>query len=1042
MKVKKPQLPAGDLPILAEVDVVIIGGSFAGIASALQFAKQGKRVMVVEPRTYLGSEMTASLSPWIEQSTSLKSQLIDSCVNKCGKSNQYGMIVFQMDQLKIHLEDLLFAAGVELLYSSLPITINQFEAARNGLVIANKSGRQLILCKGIVDATESAITTFLIGESLKYGHGDEQRVYKRILEFTNVKELDQVKLAVPSDLNIKENMINIYQGYHENGHVYVEYEMYLGAQNSLDGNRIRETAAQKLGISLCEYLIQEVPAFNKALLTASSYELIGPYCTGKGMDANFHLHKLAINHPNVWSFYKDLYENDNTNWLDPVMAARYGKQFAELVKDFSMKKGQVIQDKGVTSEDNEEYEVRIPVDLLEKTLNFGNVPKQEVLLTKRAQVLVAGGGSSGGAAAIVSAEEGMKTILVDLNPGLGGTGTFGGVDSYWFGKRHGYAQKITKLVHDVQKRINYKGHKWNIEAKKYALLETADTLGIDMLFNTITFGAITKGSRVCGSMIATRWGACSLIADCVIDATGDGDLAAFAGGEFVYGAARDHVTMWYSLAQYNKPGKLQNNFTSMVNVSDIQDYTRAILSGRRRWSADVDGCHDHGIYVAPRESRHIIGDVVMNMSDQLLHRSWHDCINIHFSNHDMKGISEANWLHAGFIPPNLEIEIPYRMLLPKGLDGILVAGKAISATHDALPAIRMQSDLENLGGIAALAASMAVKANKFPRQIEFSELQKRIVKEGLIPEQILTRSIKPLHYSDEQLVSLIDSIEVNEPLYEYSNMRMNEIYQQRIPFVEISTVGKRVIPFLEKAYGRADGTRKVRIAQALAMYGSKAGVPALISEIMDMLQGEQLPKRTADILYVTMPPDHGAMPDVCYLLYSLGLTRDIRAIKVWQRVADLLNPTEEDFTDKMWGIFYYIHALCVGAEKLGDMEAVPVLKQLMSIPAIRNQYCYEGYQADFFLERRALLELAVGRALARCGSSEGYEVLVSYLDDVRSLLSKQAYTELKQLSGLSLKKDQKRWSIWLDKNINNLQPQPYIHITDQAIENEVISRRI
>lgn len=1040
---KKPQLPAGDIPILAEVDVVILGGSFAGIASALQFAKQGKRVMVVESRTYLGIEMTASLSPWIKQSHSFRSQLIDSCINACGKPVQNGnMIVFQMDQLKIHLEDLLFAAGVELLYSSLPITITRFEADWNGLVMANKSGRQLIRCKGIVDATETAITTFLTEDALKSTAEKEQTFYKRVLEFTNVQEIDQAEISVPTDLNIKENMINLFHGYHENGHVYVEYQLYLEAENSLEGNQIRETIAQKLGISLSEFLIQEVPAFSKALLSASSYELKGPYCMDIQTDHNFHLEKIAVNYPNVWSFYKDLYENNNTNWLDPVKAASFGEQFAELVTDFSMMNQQIIQVKGVTAEVITEYEVKIPVDFLEKSHDFGNVPAQGVFLSKKAQVLVAGGGSSGGAAAIVSVEEGMNTILVDLNPGLGGTGTFGGVDSYWFGKRHGYAEKITKLVHDVQKRINYKGHKWNIEAKKYALLELADRLGIEMLFNTITFGAITKGTRVCGSMIATRWGACSLLADCVIDATGDGDLAAFAGAEFVYGAARDHVTMWYSLAQYNKPGKLQNNFTSMVNVSDVHDYTRAILSGRRRWNVDVAGCHDHGIYVAPRESRHIIGDVVMNMSDQLLHRSWHDCINIHFSNHDMKGISEANWLNAGFIPPNLEIEIPYRMLLPKGLDGILVVGKAISATHDALPAIRMQSDLENLGGIAALAASMAVKENKFPRQIEYSNLQKRIVKEGLIPEQILTRTTEPFQYSDEQLVALIDSIEVNEPLYEYSNMRMNEIYQQRIPFVEISTVGKRIIPFLEKEYAGAVGTRKVRIAQALAMYGSTTGVPTLISEIMTMLQGEQLPKRTADILYVTMPPDHGAMPDVCYLLYSLGLTRDKRAIKVWQRVADLLNPTEEDITDKMWGIFYYIHALCVGAEKLGDVDAVPFLKQLLSIPAISNQYCYEGYQADFFLERRALLELAVGRALARCGSSEGYEILITYIDDVRSLLSKQAYTELKRLSGLSIKKDQKRWSDWLEKNMNTLRPQPYILITDQADENEAISRRI
>lgn len=43
--VKNHRLPAQDIPILAEVDVVIIGGSFAGLASALQFAKQGKRVI-------------------------------------------------------------------------------------------------------------------------------------------------------------------------------------------------------------------------------------------------------------------------------------------------------------------------------------------------------------------------------------------------------------------------------------------------------------------------------------------------------------------------------------------------------------------------------------------------------------------------------------------------------------------------------------------------------------------------------------------------------------------------------------------------------------------------------------------------------------------------------------------------------------------------------------------------------------------------------------------------------------------------------------
>ena len=81
------------------------------------------------------------------------------------------------------------------------------------------------------------------------------------------------------------------------------------------------------------------------------------------------------------------------------------------------------------------------------------------------------------------------------------------------------------------------------------------------------------------------------------------------------------------------------------------------------------------------------------------------------------------------------------MLLPKGLDGILVAGKAVSATHDALPAIRMQSDLENLGAVCALAAVQAVGCCRSPREIDIKLLQQRLGKEGLIPEDAVTRKL-------------------------------------------------------------------------------------------------------------------------------------------------------------------------------------------------------------------------------------------------------------------------------------------------------------
>ncbi|MFP5108749.1 hypothetical protein ACSU6B_18585 [Neobacillus sp. C211] len=89
-----------------------------------------------------------------------------------------------------------------------------------------------------------------------------------------------------------------------------------------------------------------------------------------------------------------------------------------------------------------------------------------------------------------------------------------------------------------------------------------------------------------------------------------------------------------------------------------------------------------------------------------------------------------------------------------------------------------------------------------------------------------------------------------------------------------------------------------------------------------------------------------------------------------------------------------------------------------------------------------LLKLAIGRALARCGSTKGYEILINYLDDVRSLLSKQALTELKRLSALPLHKDKKAWSNWLESEKACLKPQPYIVHTDLCDNNETILRKI
>ncbi|UCE30346.1 MAG: FAD-dependent oxidoreductase, partial [Burkholderiales bacterium] len=170
---------------------------------------------------------------------------------------------------------------------------------------------------------------------------------------------------------------------------------------------------------------------------------------------------------------------------------------------------------------------------------------------------------------------------------------------------------VAKLGAEILDRLQKVARE--VEAKAHALAQEAEDAGVEVLWNVVAIGAVMDQDWVCGAVIATRYGPVAVLGQAVIDATGDGDVAAFAGAGSRYGATRDHAVMWYSLAQFAQPGRSRNNFTSTVDVSNIEDVTRAILAGRRRG----DNCHDHGVYVAPRESRHILADHVLTLTDQL-----------------------------------------------------------------------------------------------------------------------------------------------------------------------------------------------------------------------------------------------------------------------------------------------------------------------------------------------------------------------------------------------------------------------------------------
>jgi len=1039
-------------------DVIIVGGSFAAVAAALEFAQAGKQVVLVESRTYLGREITASLRPWVNLGRLASKGRVPEPVAACLEAAAAGNAVsdeipLKPDMVKLSLENQLLNAGVELIYASQPVGVVVENETVIGIITGNKSGRQAIIGKVVIDATETAAVARAAGAEFEEETPEMFR-FSRTIEFDDVGPLENNSMSVPDSLAMAGNTVSTHRGYRGESHIYIECPMVL-RYGSMDvaGLMQREIEARHRSMRLASHLINNVPQFKKAFLAASSYELHGRHTTclavtqpewvsafdsvrlaftGKNLEnVQLPVSRFASALRHLWCLQEAarLERRHITLFSDPVSAAVVGAAFAKnLIAQWDqissfLPSGKSTLNGRQTGRSSGAMDIRQPESpQLGRSYEQQVVGPSEVPVIRTADVLVVGGGTSGATAAITSAREGMRTVLVELNPGLGGTGTLGGVDSYWFGRRVGFSARVRQLVHNVHKSLNYRGGRWNIEAKMYALLKEAERVDVEVFFNVMTIGAVVEKNRLRGVVVATKFGLFAIIAKVVIDATGDGDVAAFAGAKYTYGSARDHVVMWYSLAQFTRPGRTRNNFTSMVDVSNIEDYTRAILVGRRRG----DNCHDHGIYIASRETRHIKGDVVLTLTDELRQKRWPDVVNIHYSNWDMKGKSASDWIRAGLLPPNLEIEIPYRALLPQGLENILVAGKAISAEHDALAAIRMQADLENLGGVVALAAAQTVRERVAPRYINLAKLQKRLVKAGILPEEVLNRLIEQKHRHHAELRALVESLNAERPLHSYSNMEMGEVFRERIPFVQICTAGGRILAILERALLLAKGNRRVLLAQALAMYGSSAGVPTLIDDIKRSLDDGTLPPRTSRIRWPGVPPDQGAMPAVVYLMYSLGMTRDRRSLAIWDKVGHLLSPTESDFKDCFKGTFYYVDAVCYGAELLGDTEAIPILNRIHAHACLRNLTVKNEFQHDFLHERRALLELGIGRALARCGCPNGANILISYLDDNRALLAEFAHTTLVSVTGEDYGKDAGAWSTWVAEAKNSFKPCPLL----------------
>jgi len=204
---------------------------------------------------------------------------------------------------------------------------------------------------------------------------------------------------------------------------------------------------------------------------------------------------------------------------------------------------------------------------------------------------------------------------------------------------------------------------------------------------------------------------------------------------------RDRVLLFEDVVH----GQVTINMTRVLNLSavDAFELSKAEIEGRKQIKKAVNflkkyipGFKNAYVLRTPnaigkRESRHIIGDYLLTQEDVIERREFSDSIAlgafpIDIHSPDGKTILEHKQ------SPNKSYEVPFRILLPKGIENLIVTGRCVSSTHEANASLRVGASVMALGQAAGTAAALAIKENVSPRQLDIQLLQNTLVSQGQV----------------------------------------------------------------------------------------------------------------------------------------------------------------------------------------------------------------------------------------------------------------------------------------------------------------------
>ncbi len=414
------------------------------------------------------------------------------------------------------------------------------------------------------------------------------------------------------------------------------------------------------------------------------------------------------------------------------------------------------------------------------------------------EVLVVGGGPSGFAAALSSARMGVKTLLLERLGFLGGTATAALVNPFMVSKVSGkliIGGVFQEIIKELKKRgaaeegelFSQPHIAFDPEILKSILFEMTIASDVNLLLHSSLSGVIVKGDEVKGVIVQNKSGEGRILAKIVVDATGDADVAYLSGVTCFKGRpkdglmqpvtlnfrlggvdekkmpARDEINKIYRKAKSEgrirnprenvlwfkgiRAGEIHFNSTRITKIDGTKaaDLTKAEMEGRRQvmelftfLKEEVPGFESSyilgtGSEVGVRETRRIKGEYTLTEEDIVEGKKFKDVIAVASYPIDVHSPTGEGTVFKPLGTGN-SYDIPYRCLLPKEILSLIVVGRAISVSHEALSSTRVMPTCMAIGQAGGIAAALSVLDNAPTKSMDIEKLQKHLKEQGAIIE--------------------------------------------------------------------------------------------------------------------------------------------------------------------------------------------------------------------------------------------------------------------------------------------------------------------